>query len=387
MHLLMIATLYAAIVSILALLFQYTNIKFPDPLSYDRISALDIIRRSMAALVVVLPVFIFMSHLIARDIKRNPEKQELKIRKWLLYLTLLAASATIIIDLVTLINGFLSGELTARFLLKTVSVLVVTACVFGYYLWDLRRAAQKKSLLPRNAAIAASIISVLVIAFGFFFVGSPQTQRQMRFDNERVNHLQILQSEIISYWQVKGALPANLTALENQITGFRAPVDPLTAKQYEYTISDELVFELCAEFALQSENQSTQISRNELAVPMPAKPDAYYNPYDSLQTWNHNAGRACFERTIDPDLYPSEAFSRKGWNVYRDDTLGFLFQYPAGYGAGGITGAVQIIADTNNEFTPSMTITVEEDRVEFALWEGIAWDYYKDVVSSFRFTK
>jgi hypothetical protein len=61
------------------------------------------------------------------------------IRKWLIYFTLFAAALIIIGDLVTLLNRFLEGELTVRFLLKVLAVFFVAGSVFYYYLWDLRK--------------------------------------------------------------------------------------------------------------------------------------------------------------------------------------------------------------------------------------------------------
>ena len=131
MHLLSIVTLYVSVVSFIALLFQYVNVLFPDQLNFYYTSALNTIRQSTASLVVVFPVYILVSWLLGRDFAREPGKREIKIRKWLLYLTLFIATITIIVDLVTLVYNFLSGELTVRFLLKVMAVLIVAAAVFG----------------------------------------------------------------------------------------------------------------------------------------------------------------------------------------------------------------------------------------------------------------
>ncbi|HRH32483.1 MAG TPA: DUF5671 domain-containing protein, partial [bacterium] len=132
-HLLAIATLYVGVISFTTLCFQYINVKFPDLLNLYYSGALDTIRQAMAALIVVWPVFILMSWLIQRDIKADPDKHNVGIRKWLLYLTLFVTSITIIVDLVTLINYFLNGEITTRFILK---VLVVPGGVVGLFRFE-----------------------------------------------------------------------------------------------------------------------------------------------------------------------------------------------------------------------------------------------------------
>ncbi len=300
LHLLSIATLYAAVVSFIVLLFQYVSELLPDPLlSYERTGNLDAIRSTTATLIVVFPVYIFTSWLIYRDIASQPGKADVRVRKWLIYLTLFIASITIIVDLVALIYNFLSGDLTTRFALKVLVVLVTAAAVFGYYIWDLRR----RDFRPGSTRIVAWASAAAVLAsivLGFFVVGSPFYQRQVRFDERRVSDLQTIQGQIVTYWQSKSALPAALGDLNDSISGFRAPADPSTGRPYEYRKTGNLSFELCALFSTSQEDQSAK------SMPVPA--------YDSYQqNWSHAAGRVCFSRRIDPDLYrpqPPPPFKR-----------------------------------------------------------------------------
>lgn len=296
-HLLVIATLYVAVISFTALCFQYINVRFPDPLNLYYTGALEIIRQAMAGLMVVWPVFILMSWMIGRDIKADPSKHNLGIRKWLLYLTLFITSITIIVDLVTLINFFLNGEITTRFILKVLIVLATAATVFWFYLWDLRYEASHKSSLPKTTAIVTSIIMAATILLGFVFVGSPAKQRQVRFDNQRISDLSSLQSQVVDYYSRKQVLPAGMAELDNPLNYFSVPVDPATQTAYEYNVKSKYVFELCATFAA-----PTVAADGSTPVPAATKPYGAYDPY--TQDWLHDVGRTCFERTIDPALYP-----------------------------------------------------------------------------------
>jgi len=143
LHLLASVTLYVSAISFLTLLFQLINIGFPDAVLGDnfyRISAAYAgIRWSIATLIVVFPVYIWSSWFLNKNYQASPEKADLSIRKWLIYFTLFIAALIIIGDLVTLINTFLGGEVTVRFILKVLSVLFVTGSVFGYYLHEIRR--------------------------------------------------------------------------------------------------------------------------------------------------------------------------------------------------------------------------------------------------------
>ena len=299
-YLLMIVVFYIGVVSFIALLWQYTNTLFPDPLTYYYESVFEITRRSMASLIIVWPVYILMSWFISKDMGAHPAKRELWVRKWLLYLTLFISAITIIVDLINLVNDFLGGELTVRSVIKILSVLVVAVAVFGYYLWDLRRDAGKKSKLPKAVAYASSAFALAVIIAGFFIVGTPSKQRAFRFDQERIGHLQGLQSEIINYWTLKERLPESLDKLRNEISGFAPSVDPETGAPYEYTIKEKLKFELCAAFT----TDSMPDSKFNKGFSEPAPVGRYYDPYGtSINYWTHSAGRTCFERTIDPEIY------------------------------------------------------------------------------------
>lgn len=140
-----------------------------------------------------------------------------------------------------------------------------------------------------------SVVAIAVIA-GFFVVGSPQTTRLQRFDEQRIQNLQFMQSEIVNYWRSKEMLPQILTDLEDPVRGIKIPKDPDTAKSYEYQTVDSQTFKLCADFSLPAENGAVSPQ-----VPVYVQPEsgAQYG-----QNWQHDEGRFCFERKIDKDLFP-----------------------------------------------------------------------------------
>ena len=236
-----------------------------------------------------------MSRFIAKDLKSDKEKQFIWIRKWLLHLMLFVGAITIIIDLITLINTFLNGEITTRFILKILAVLVVAVPVFAYYLWELRRDPTKPTRVPLFTALVSSLVLCGSIIVSFFVIGSPAQQRNVRMDLERVNGLQSIQSSLINYWQTKDVLPENLSLLEDDLTGYRNPSDPETKQAYEYRATGKLSFELCATFETQFE-----VSQDTHQIPVYYE-FGYGDP--GFDIWFHEAGRFCFERTIDPDRF------------------------------------------------------------------------------------
>ncbi|MBI2068830.1 MAG: hypothetical protein HYT67_01865 [Candidatus Yanofskybacteria bacterium] len=299
LYLLSIVTLVVSAVYFGILVFQYINIYFPDVLAdyYMPTSAyLGTIRQSLAFVIVVFPVYIWASRFLRRDMEANPEKKELKIRKWLLYLTVFAAGLTIIGDLVALLNTFLEGEITARFILKVLTIFFIAGSVFYYYFKEL-----KSDKFPRAFPWVVIVVVLAAVVFGFFVAGSPTSRRTERFDERRVQDLSVIQSHVISYWQNKSALPGNLGELTDDLLGVVVPVDPKTGNAYEYRVMGDLKFQLCATFETSSnENNNGRIK------PMPALPMSYPYPGGKVETWQHSTGHACFERAIDPDFFKIE---------------------------------------------------------------------------------
>ncbi len=292
LHLFNIVTFYLTVIGFITLYIQYINAAFPDALNYYIESISGSVRIASSILFVSVPTYLLSSWLLAKDIREVPEKREFKLRKWLLYFTLFVSAITIIIDLITFIYNFLSGELTIQFFLKILVVLVVAGVVFGYYIWELKR-DNINSQVPKILAIILAAVTLVSIGAGFLIIGSPTTQRNRRFDMQRVGDLQMLQSQVINYWTQKGAIPAQIGDMQDSISGFVIPKDPETGAAYEYKVIDKLNFQLCANF--KTVGPDANQARN-LAYPYPSS-----DPYS--QNWSHDAERTCFTRTIDPELY------------------------------------------------------------------------------------
>lgn len=305
-HVLVFATLYASVVSFLALLFTYIDVSFPDRLGFYGEDVDQIIGPS-SILIIIFPVFILASWILGKDLAGNPEKREMKFRKWLIYFTLFIAAVTIIVDLISLVSSFYHGELTVRFLFKVLTVLAVTAVVFWYYFWELKKIANLKTNKPTIAAWTASILVLATIVAGFFMVGTPAQQRAKRFDQQRINDLQTIQGQLLNYWIQKEILPEELMELtRDQLSGFILPQDPETGEDYEYGKLTIFSFELCAVFKTKT-NQESGSYYYDYDYPgydqmMPVMPPAK-GIKGQFFPWSHDQGRICFERTIDPELY------------------------------------------------------------------------------------
>jgi len=293
LHLLSIVTLYWSAVSFVALLWQYINYFFPDVLNSNSYGFSSSIRFAVSSLMIVFPVFIAVSWFLSRIYKKEAVVRESKIRKWLLYLTLFIASLVIIGDLVTTINMLLGGEVTIKFILKALSVLIVAGLVFGYYLDDVRRETPAQSGKYFGWGTGALVLGVIIGAF--FIVGSPQTARLLQFDQQKIQDLQIIQGQIVNYWQRKEVLPNSLADLNDPISSYKIPNNPQTNQPYEYRVKDaqNLAFELCVNF--NREGTDMYAPGGGLNIPVSKQ---------ILDNWQHPAGDYCFQRTIDKQLYP-----------------------------------------------------------------------------------
>ncbi len=301
LHLFAIVALYWSAISFITLCWQYVNYFFPDILSlrYGGQSYVWPIRFSVASLVIIFPLFIFVSWYLNKIYKKESAVRESKIRKWLIYLTLFIASLIIIGDLVSVIYNFLGGDVTAKFILKALSVLMVAGVVFGYYLDDVRR--KEPSTSAKYYAWAAGVIILVLVVGAFFIVGSPQSARLAQFDQQRINDLQNIQWQVVNYWQRKGVLAQSLADLNDSISGYVVPTDPETNRPYEYIPETPAIpggagatFTLCATF---DTSDNTNNSKTTVHAPT-------IYPNGPSQNWNHSAGRVCFDRTIDSQLYP-----------------------------------------------------------------------------------
>jgi hypothetical protein len=138
-HLVMFATLVVSAYSLGNLLFQLIDRAFPDPLTRNSLQpTLQAIRWSLSSLIVAFPIFLYAASLVGKAVRRDPGVRSLRARRQLTYLTLFAAAAILIGDLIGVVYNFLGGEITMRFLLKVLTVALIAGGVFVYYLLELR---------------------------------------------------------------------------------------------------------------------------------------------------------------------------------------------------------------------------------------------------------
>lgn len=312
-HLSATVVLYASVIALINLVSSIIEYLFPSPIIREGIFY-NSIAWPVSMLVVLVPLLYVLEYFILLDIRRFPEKADLWIRRWRIYLTLFLTGAVIVGDLITFINVYLNGEISTRFVYKVLAVVVVAGLVFAYYLLSKISPELNQKIVKTRIVLAwVGIVIVLgTIVAGLLVVGSPSKQRNLRFDDQRLGDLSNIQWQIVYYWQNKSILPESLNDLNDAISGFEVPVDPETEEDYGYRVlnspigntgKEQLSFELCANFALSSKdykNHGIYLPKNYYTSTMSY--DIYGNR--GGDNWDHEAGRVCFTRIIDKDKYP-----------------------------------------------------------------------------------
>lgn len=319
-------SLVTVVTNLLQILFTAINRKFPDALNYayyaDAYSS--DVRMAIATLLVMFPVYLFLSWYVARDIQHYLFKQDILVRKVLIYLTLFVTILTLIGTLVSLIYTYLGGELSTRFSLKALSVFITALSVFGYYFYSLRRDYAVPTKLPVVIGASVSALILVLLVWSISIIGTPQEMRAKRFDSTRLSDISRIQQEVFNRVQMTDKLPLTLGELENAFQGYLAPADPLTDEAYEYTVVQQpvirmnyttnkkelvtpAIFELCATF--QSVRELDARGQPSYPVKGGMMSDTYYlasNYYyegDVSPFWNHKAERTCFKRMITSEMY------------------------------------------------------------------------------------
>lgn len=238
-----------------AVAFALIGRAWPDPMLDAQVAGRlrDLVRFSVASLLVAFPVFLLTSRIVGRAVAREPEKRDSGVRRWLTYLTLFIAACVLIGDFIAVVLGALKGELVTPFVAKAIVVGAIAGWLFLHYLGGMQRDESDTPRAPRSALLPrlAAAVVVLAVGLGLWLSGAPAVARQEQFDRQRLLDLSRLSTELLEHRRSTGALPSELGAWarENRSgTGLRV-ADPETRAPYDYTRVAADSFVLGATFA------------------------------------------------------------------------------------------------------------------------------------------
>jgi type II secretory pathway pseudopilin PulG len=183
------------------------------------------------------------------------------------------------------IGSFLNGELTTKFILKSLTSILISALIFSFYLYDIRREdTSKNSNIIRVYFYGSIAIAGLALLAAFFFIDSPLKVRDQKFDQAIVNKLSQIDNAINAYYGENKKLPADLNTLINGGSTYYILAsditDPTTGKIFDYNVKSKDAYELCATF--KTENKSLA---NDKTVYVDTR-------------WLHNAGYQCLKQRV-----------------------------------------------------------------------------------------
>lgn len=176
-------------------------------------------------------------------------------------------------------------------MLKALTVFVISAAVFVFYFYDIKRIEPAKSdKVVRIFFFASLALVVAAFVASWFFVELPKIARARLLDQALTNNIYSLESAVSSYYDRYKKLPDILDTVKNDQNIYVDPktlVDPETKAPIIYNRLNDKDFELCATF-----RQDSAVDNGPNAVPAS-------NPSGDLSNnKNHHAGYQCLKGNL-----------------------------------------------------------------------------------------
>ncbi|QQS58804.1 hypothetical protein IPN35_04335 [Candidatus Peregrinibacteria bacterium] len=265
------------------LLFSMVHFYFPESTNlYSQDFSQDSLKFGIAALLIASPVYFFTTKTLYRFLAEKKLSYESGIRRWLTYVVLFITIATVLGDLVTTLYSFLGGELTIRFLLKSLIILGISGGIFLFYFLDVHTndsAFQKM----KNRVFTGIFWTVVLLPlfWAFTILENPQITRMKKIDENTIALLQSLQYTVEAYAENEKELPKDIESIASPQYGSFSLQD-IKDKNISYTPTSEREYTLCANF--ERDNQQD----NDTS-------------YFGNGNWSHSAGNFCFSLSVKKD--------------------------------------------------------------------------------------
>ncbi|MGQ0680500.1 MAG: DUF5671 domain-containing protein [Actinomycetota bacterium] len=127
--------LYASTIGMVEVIHGLADRWFPGPPGSDQGTGL--LRVGVSIVIVVFPIFLYLNGLVRRKIRSGEIDGAGRIRGIFAYFGLFVIVVTVLIVLIVMVNVFLNGDLTPRFLIKSGGLLILVGLAFRYYRLDL----------------------------------------------------------------------------------------------------------------------------------------------------------------------------------------------------------------------------------------------------------
>lgn len=280
-YLLSLVALVFLSISVGIIVFQIINKEIVDVINNYRASYSDeAMKFAISAIIVSTPIYYLTSRQIYKNLFKGSLDKDAGVRKWLTYFILLVSVVVMIGFLIATINSFLDGDLTTKFILKTLTALAISGTVFSFYLYDIKReeVAGKKDKVVGYFSWISLLVVIIVFVASWFFVQSPQETRKAKIDSEITNDFYQINSAINDYYTLNKKIPENLDLLLAENSGYRLSQEtienPSSKEKYEYEAVADDEYKICADFLTSNLEEDFGM---------------YYS-----NDYKHDVGRECF---------------------------------------------------------------------------------------------
>jgi cation transport ATPase len=246
-YLLSLISLGAMALGLGIIVFEVLDKVFVDvSSSYFSMQAL---KTAFSTLIISTPIYYICSHLLSKSIRKNELSLESSLRKWLIYLILLVTSVIMLVWLVSILNSFLNGEMTIKFILKALTALIISAMIFSYYLYNIKQKVVKKKDKIKSIFFVASLLLVIfTLGLAIVHMESPQTTRDKKVDEDILRNFDNINMNVNMYYNSNKELPESLEELKSNSNLNVYPDSAVSLDNIEYKKLSEIKYELCTDF-------------------------------------------------------------------------------------------------------------------------------------------
>ena len=239
---------------------------------------------AISALIISAPIFYATTWQIYKNLFSGAFDKDSATRRWLTYLVILVSSVVMLGWLIAIVNNFLDGELTIKFILKAATAIGIAAAIFTFYYYDIKRdkVAGKKDEIIQFYFYASLAAVIIVFIAGLFIMESPQKTRGRKMDNAVLENFEDIDRAIGTYYKDNEKLPADLETVKSEFSYItdKDLKNLATGEKYKYKIKRENIYELCATFKISNEDDT----------------GGYEKYYDDR--WPHDAGYQCLSQRV-----------------------------------------------------------------------------------------
>jgi len=220
----------------------------------------DALRFAISSIIIAAPIYFIMMRFINKSLLSAQLGKESGIRKWLTYFILLISAIVMISWFIATVGSFLNGEFTVKFILKALTSILISALIFSFYLYDIKREdVSKNNSVIKTYFFGSIALAAVALIASFFFIDSPLKVRAQKFDQTIINKFSQIDNAISSYYGENKTLPENLDSLLNGGSTYYVIesdiTDPATSKVFEYKVTADNAYELCATFKTENKSQ------------------------------------------------------------------------------------------------------------------------------------